>query len=155
MRPVARSPAATGSPRPAEVAGRLLRVASVASCRISAAELDRGGGDRVDLRNDAASQRLEVPHVPRVGEVEDDVLDADVGQAAETVETSEGVRRLKSIDWQIGALDLIERPAHLLAPLTQDRVLMGQLVGPAEDVAGVRVFGNEPKRLLLPAAAHR
>ena len=51
------------------------------------------------------------------------------------------------------ALDLVGVAADRRAVLGQDRVLAGDALGRAEDVAGVGVLGHEAQGLLLAAAA--
>ena len=92
-------------------------------------------------------ERLDVARVPHVGEAKDHVLDADLGQGAEPIDRL-GRSLAPEVDrLQVRPLDLPERPAYLGAALAQDRELVGQLIRPAENVAGVFCSPPPPMRI--------
>src|SRR5665811_1783776 len=120
---------------------------------LPATVLDRGRLDGVDLRDDLAGQGFDVAHVPGVRHAEHDVLDADPGKRPELID--DFGRRLAAQIYarEVRPFDLLERPPDLLAALLQYAELVLQLLGAAEDVAGVGVLRHQPQRLALAAAA--
>src|SRR6185312_9075787 len=115
--------------------------------------------DRVECRDDVASQRLHIGRFVRVLELEDDVLGAAVPELAEPVDDL--LRRLRPCRarrpepdvLQCRALDLARVTSDLGAMLVQDRVLAGDTLRGAEHVARVGVLGDEAESLLLAATA--
>src|ERR1035437_303639 len=116
-------------------------------------QLDLPRRHGMNRRQDIAAELLDVRDVADIAEAEDDVLDADFRQSLKAVDDL-GRRLSRHVHArEVGPLDFIEWPTDLGTALSQHGVLVGQLVRPAEDIAGVRVLGDQTQRLLLAAAA--
>ena len=81
------------------------------------------------------------------------MLDADFGERLEAFDHLRRGLATKVDRLQGRPFDLVEWPADLVAPLTQNAELVGQLGRSAEDVAGVGVLRHQAQRLLLAPAA--
>jgi hypothetical protein len=113
-------------------------------------------GDLGERRDDLLAERFERADRLGVGHVDDDVLDALVGLAAER---RDHVRRPLPARAQVslqqrGLLDLLVGPPHRLAVAAQDLELVAAFAGVRhENVAGVAVGRDEPQGYALAAAA--
>ena len=117
---------------------------------VNAAPAPEGGFDALVVAQIESLERRQVRDAPDAG---DDVLGARLTELPEPVDDLRGRVALQVDPLQRAALDLVVGPAKPVAVLAQDRVLVANAVGAAEEVGGVRVLGDEPQGLLLAAAA--